>query len=308
MDIKFVRKNGANINNNDDYVPFKYAYGDIDGYTNGFTYSVNGNILHINGNSRIVVQGVESIIETGGIDIEFDIVNEKRKYLIYLSVNMTTQTSGILTRYGTTSYPFVDLIYDDITSSYGKGVAQIGLITLDVENGVISNDERVIKKIPFTKDIKVKNAEFSDEATLSYVSETQKNNDESNKIATTQFVKNVIRLNTLKLLLEPNSNNVAISNIKDYDTLTHFSFTISATYNGTTYRKTTGAIPKSALFVPYDSSDLGYDTEWGYGTSTSGTNQHACIRIYNFEFQVNVSSTTGSTEYKILEIYGYQEV
>lgn len=191
MDIKFVRKNGLNINNNDDYVPFKYAYGNIDGYTGGFPYSINGNVLHI-GTARIIIQGVESVIETGGIDIEFDIVNEKRRNLVYLSVNMATQTSSILTKYDTGNYNlYQDLIYQDITGAYGQGVAQIPLIYLETENGVISNVRKDVEQIPFTEDIKVKNAEFSDKAQFSNVAETLDNDNRSERIATTNFVHNV---------------------------------------------------------------------------------------------------------------------
>lgn len=305
MDINILRRNGQNIENIDDYLVFKYAYGNKDGHTKGLSYDVRGNIFHI-GAGRIVIQGVESDIETGGIDLELDIIAEKRFVVVYASTNMSTKTTSILTTYFKEEVnEWTNLKYDDIVTT-GQGIAQLPMFTMWIENGVITDVRKKIKQIPFAEEIKVQKAMHSDTSTNAVnvsgtiidgtKATTQATSDYSRNVATTEFVKNVFRENTLKIVAQPNSQYYDVDYVAGYDQYTHFAFTISATNDGVTTKKITKEIPKTSLIVN-NSSDLGVETGWVY----------AYIRIFNGEFQVNVSASMAA-EYKIVEIFARKEV
>ena len=74
MSIKMVRQPSEtpNITNIDDIIPFRYAYGNQNGYVkdkgNEVGYTVNGSQFTI-GSGRIVLQGVESDISASGVTI-----------------------------------------------------------------------------------------------------------------------------------------------------------------------------------------------------------------------------------------------
>lgn len=162
MAIKMVREPSEtpNIRNIDDIIGLRYAYGNQNGYVidrgNEISYTINGSNFTIN-SGRIVIQGVECDIDAGGVTIQVDNVSALEYYTIYCEVNLATNTSNILSVKDTTNYPVIDE-GDDLTK-INTGTARIPLYQLQVLNGLISNVQKVVKPIDYTKDLTVHNAE-----------------------------------------------------------------------------------------------------------------------------------------------------
>ena len=84
MAINFVRQPSEtpNVRNIDDIIPFRYAYGNQNGYVkdkgNELSYTINGSNFRIN-SGRVVLQGVESDIDANGVTITVDNVATTRK-------------------------------------------------------------------------------------------------------------------------------------------------------------------------------------------------------------------------------------
>ena len=93
MAHKMVRQPSEtpNINNIDDIVPFRYAYGNQDGYVlnkgNELSYTINGNQFRIN-SGRVVLQGVEDDIDANGVNFTIDNISGTRYYVVYYKVNL----------------------------------------------------------------------------------------------------------------------------------------------------------------------------------------------------------------------------
>lgn len=161
MSIKMVRQPSEtpNITNIDDIIPFRYAYGNQNGYVkdkgNEAGYTVNGSQFTI-GSGRIVLQGVESDISASGVTITIDSVNELRYYVIYLQVNLALNTVSILSQYDTADYPTISA-GDDLTE-VSTGIANLPLYKFTANNGVISDIEKVINGIEYIKNIVVDNS------------------------------------------------------------------------------------------------------------------------------------------------------
>ena len=169
MAISMVRKPSEtpNITNIDDIIPFRYAYGNQNGYVIGrgteLSHKVNGNQFTIN-SGRVVIQGVESDIDANGVTLTIDSVSETRYYVIYYEVNLATNTANIkLSNYSTTGYPTIDA-GDDLTVN-STGIARLPLYRFTAKSGVISGVEKVVNAIKYTENIKIKNATQADNAT-----------------------------------------------------------------------------------------------------------------------------------------------
>lgn len=167
MAIKMVREPSEtpNINNIDDIVPMRYAYGNQNGYVIGkgteISNTVNGLNFTVN-SGRLVLQGVECDIDASGVTIAVDNIATKRYYVVYLQVNLGLNTAQILDTYDTATYPTIDT-GDDLTENT-TGVARLPLYRFIATSGIISEVNKVVESVKYTKDIIVNNATNADNA------------------------------------------------------------------------------------------------------------------------------------------------
>lgn len=153
MAIKMVRQpsDTPNINNVDDFIPFRYAYGDQSGYVIGkgseLSSSVIGNTFRING-GRAVIQGVECDIDANGYDIIIDDISSTRYHSIYLEVNLALMTIDIKETSDGAVYPTID-VGDDLTQN-SSGIARLLLYNIQSNAGVISNVQKKINAIEYS--------------------------------------------------------------------------------------------------------------------------------------------------------------
>lgn len=153
MGIRMVRQPSQtpNVTNIDDIIPFRYAYGDQDGYVigkgNEISHTIDGSTFRVN-SGRIVLQGVETDIDANGVSFTIDNASETRYFVVYYEVNLATQTTAIkLSNYDTAGYPTIDL-GDDLTVN-SSGIARLPLYRFTATSGVISNVERTAKAIKY---------------------------------------------------------------------------------------------------------------------------------------------------------------
>ena len=164
MAIKMVREPSEtpNINNIDDIVPMRYAYGNQDGYVIGkgteISNTVNGLNFTVN-SGRLVLQGVECDIDASGVTITIDNIATTRYYVVYLQVNLGLNSAQILSTCDTATYPTIDA-GDDLTENT-TGIARLPLYRFIATSGVISNVNKVVESIKYIKDVKVNNSENS---------------------------------------------------------------------------------------------------------------------------------------------------
>ena len=154
MGIRMVRQPSQtpNVTNIDDIIPFRYAYGDQDGYVigkgNEISHTIDGSTFRIN-SGRIVLQGVETDIDANGVSFTIDNASETRYFVVYYEVNLATQTTSIkLSSYDTMGYPNIDL-GDDLTAN-SSGIARLPLYRFTATSGVISNVTKVAKAIEYS--------------------------------------------------------------------------------------------------------------------------------------------------------------
>ena len=161
MAIKMVREPSEtpNINNIDDIVPMRYAYGNQNGYVigkgNEISNTVNGLNFTVN-SGRLVLQGIECDIDATGVTITIDNIATKRYYTIYLEVNLGLNTATIKSEYDTATYPTIDT-GDDLTENT-TGIARLPLYRFVATSGVISEVNKVVESIKYTSDMSVANA------------------------------------------------------------------------------------------------------------------------------------------------------
>lgn len=170
MSIKMVREPSEtpNITNIDDIVPFRYAYGNQNGYVKDrgseISYSINGSQFTVN-SGRLVLQGVECDISASGVTLTIDSVAELRYYVAYLQVNLALNTVTILTAYDTVTYPTISR-GDDLTE-LPTGTANLPLYKFTANGGVISNVEKIVNEINYINETtKVNNSFNSDNSNL----------------------------------------------------------------------------------------------------------------------------------------------
>ena len=150
MAISMVRKPSEtpNITNIDDIIPFRYAYGNQNGYVIGkgaeVSHTVNGNQFTVN-SGRLVIQGVESDIDSNGITLTIDSVSETRYYVVYHEINLGTNTANIKVQFDTATYPNIT-DGDDLTAN-SSGIANLVLYRFIAVSGVISSVEKIVKEI-----------------------------------------------------------------------------------------------------------------------------------------------------------------
>ena len=151
MGIRMVRQPSEtpNVTNIDDIIPFRYAYGNQDGYVIGrgteLSYTIDGSTFRVN-SGRVVLQGVETDIDANGVSFTIDNASETRYYSVYYEVNLATQTTAIkLSNYSTSGLPSIDA-GDDLTAN-SSGIARMLLYTLNTKDGVIKRVTKYIKPI-----------------------------------------------------------------------------------------------------------------------------------------------------------------
>ena len=165
MAIKMVREPSEtpNINNIDDIVPMRYAYGNQNGYVIGKGNEISNSVSGLNftvNSGRLVLQGVECDIDASGATITIDNIATKRYYTVYLEVNLGLNTATIKSKYDTATYPSIDA-GDDLTENT-TGVARLPLYRFTATSGIISEVNKVVKSVKYAVDVKVNNAINSD--------------------------------------------------------------------------------------------------------------------------------------------------
>lgn len=170
MAIKMVREpsDTPNITNIDDIIPFRYAYGNQNGFVLGRGTEISNTISGLNftiNSGRLVLQGVECDIDASGVTVTIDNIATKRYYTVYLQVNLATNTATVLATYDTANYPNPPAS-DDLTEN-STGTAYLVLYHFTATSGVISEVNKIVESIKyinndFIKNIKVNNAVNSD--------------------------------------------------------------------------------------------------------------------------------------------------
>lgn len=156
MGIKIVREASEtpNINNTDDFVPFRYAYGNQDGYVIGKGNEVNieqvdtRSVLIKSG--RFVVQGVEVDVDANGITVGFNDVPQNSDVFVtvYAEVGLATNSVNMQKVFDTVDFPVVDE-GDDLTH-ITNGTANIEIAHVKLSNGSIVSINKVIKAIEYS--------------------------------------------------------------------------------------------------------------------------------------------------------------
>lgn len=167
MAIKMVREPSEtpNINNIDDIIPMRYAYGGQNGFVIGKGTEISNTVSGLNftvNSGRLVLQGVECDIDATGVTITIDNIATKRYYTIYLEVNLGLNTATIKDEYDTATYPTID-VGDDLTEN-STGIARLPLYQFTATSGIIGEVNKVVESVKYAKDIKVNNAINADNA------------------------------------------------------------------------------------------------------------------------------------------------
>ena len=164
MAIKMVREPSEtpNINNVDDIIPMRYAYGGQNGYVIGkgteISNTINGTNFIIN-SGRLVLQGVECDIDATGFTITVDNIATKRYYVVYLQVNLATNQVIIDSEHDTADYPAIDS-GDDLTEN-SSGIARMVLYKFTAQNGIISEVNKVVESVKYIDEDFIKNVEVN---------------------------------------------------------------------------------------------------------------------------------------------------
>lgn len=152
MGIKIVRtpSETPNITNVDDIIPFRYAYGNQNGYVIGRGSQLDGSYESGEftvGSGRAVIQGVEVDIDANGISTTLDTASETRYFKIYLKVNLANEVTELESYYSTVSYDEItDPTSGDLISG---GNAYLLLYTLQLNGTAQVNIEKKVKQIEY---------------------------------------------------------------------------------------------------------------------------------------------------------------
>lgn len=156
MAIELVRapSETPNITSVDDFVGLRHSYGNRDGYIQNkgseLSNTVSGSTFTVN-SGRFVIQGVECDIDANGVKIIISNIATKRYHIIYAKISLSSMTAEILEMNDTSSYPSVPSS-DDLTFNT-IGVAYLELYRFTSQNGSISEVNKTIQKIPYTKEL-----------------------------------------------------------------------------------------------------------------------------------------------------------
>lgn len=265
MAISMVRQPSEtpNVTNIDDIIPFRYAYGDQNGYVIGkgqeLSYTINGRDFRVN-SGRVVLNGVESDVDANGVTFTIDNASETRYYVVYYQVNLATNTTDILlSNFSTTGYPVID-IGEDLTTNH-SGLARMELYRFQTNGGVIGNVEKVIKAIEYTKNITVENSKNSKNSIVK---------DDGTFLGFNLDENGVLKVGDIivpqKRLLWSNDSGASLATwnevLKAGDTveITYGLWLNRQIVKGTLYIETSGGNPKTELYIR---------TDYGYFTTTN---------------------------------------
>jgi len=179
MSIKMVREPSEtpNITNIDDIVPFRYAYGNQNGYVKDrgseISYSINGSQFTVN-SGRLVLQGVECDISASGVTLTIDPVAELRYYVAYLQVNLALNTVTISTEHSTITYPTISS-GDDLTE-LPTGTARLPIYEFEATSGVISNVVKLVNEIEYVDENFIKKIKVNDSSKINNLELVKDNN------------------------------------------------------------------------------------------------------------------------------------
>lgn len=167
MAIKMVREPSEtpNINNIDDIVPMRYAYGGQNGFVIGKGNEISNSVSGLNftvNSGRLVLQGVECDIDATGVTITIDNIATKRYYTVYLEVNLGLNTATIKSKYDTATYPSIDA-GDDLTENT-TGVARLPLYQFTATSGIIGEINKVVESVRYVNESFIKNVKVDDAA------------------------------------------------------------------------------------------------------------------------------------------------
>lgn len=167
MAIKMVREpsDTPNINNIDDIVPMRYAYGGQNGFVIGKGNEISNSVSGLNftvNSGRLVLQGVECDIDATGVTITIDNIATKRYYTVYLEVNLGLNTATIKSKYDTATYPSIDA-GDDLTENT-TGVARLPLYQFTATSGIIGEINKVVESVRYVNESFIKNVKVDDAA------------------------------------------------------------------------------------------------------------------------------------------------
>ena len=165
MAIKMVREPSEtpNINNIDDIVPMRYAYGGQNGFVIGKGTEISNTVSGLNftvNSGRLVLQGVECDIDATGVTITIDNIATKRYYTIYLEVNLGLNTATIKDEYDTATYPTID-VGDDLTEN-STGIARLPLYHFTATSGIIGEVNKVVESVKYVNQDFIKNVKVDD--------------------------------------------------------------------------------------------------------------------------------------------------
>lgn len=152
MGIKIVRtpSETPNITNVDDIIPFRYAYGNQNGYVIGRGSQLDGSYESGEftvGSGRAVIQGVEVDIDANGISTTLGTASETRYFKIYLKVNLANDVAVLESYYSTVSYnEITDPTSSDLISG---GDAYLLLYTLQLSGTTQVEKEKIVKQIEY---------------------------------------------------------------------------------------------------------------------------------------------------------------
>lgn len=153
MGIDIVRKTSVtpNINNTDDVIPFRYAYGNQDGYVVGIgnelsatyesgTFTVNS--------GRAVIQGVDVKIDGNGASVVLDTTTGVRYFKIYLKVNLDSENAEIVSYYSNSSYS--DITEPQSGELISGNTAYMLLYTLKLNGSIQTELNKIVKAVDYT--------------------------------------------------------------------------------------------------------------------------------------------------------------
>ena len=239
MAINFVRQPSEtpNVRNIDDIVPFRYAYGDQNGYVkdkgNELSYTVNGSNFRIN-SGRVVLFGVESDIDANGVTITVDNVATTRYYSVYYKVNLALNTTSIESEYSTEDYPTIST-GDDLTANT-SGTANLELYRFEATNGVISDVIKIVTEIGYVNENKINSVidnKFNNSNTTSFgdyvvpkikiIAENLGGDSDEIQILTYLQNAQVDFSSNFKLIVEGNIYSSIVNNNYKFSTISYFN-------------------------------------------------------------------------------------
>lgn len=152
MGVRIVRQSSdtPNVNNIDDIIPMRYAYGNQDGYTIGVGSELsadyeNGTFTVNSG--RAVIQGTEIVIDANGLSTTLDTGLETRYFKIYLKTNLDSDIAELENYYSTVSY---DDIPEPASGEVISGnTAYLLLYTLKLNGAVEAEKTKVVRQIDY---------------------------------------------------------------------------------------------------------------------------------------------------------------